>query len=58
MPRRRAIEACIVIPIRDINHTRRTPIVTWALIGANVLIFVGFVFNALVIYYSWTWTAA
>jgi membrane associated rhomboid family serine protease len=29
-----------VIPIRDINKTRRTPIVTWALIGANVLIFV------------------
>jgi membrane associated rhomboid family serine protease len=30
-----------VIPIRDINQTRRTPIVTWALIGANLLIFVG-----------------
>jgi membrane associated rhomboid family serine protease len=30
-----------VIPIRDINHTRRTPIVTWTLIGANVLIFLG-----------------
>jgi membrane associated rhomboid family serine protease len=30
-----------VIPIRDINHTRRTPIVTWAFIGANILIFVG-----------------
>lgn len=29
-----------MIPIRDINKTRRTPIVTWALIGANVLIFV------------------
>ena len=22
-----------MIPIRDINHTRRTPIVTWALIS-------------------------
>jgi len=30
-----------VIPIRDINHTRRTPIVTWALMGANVLLFLG-----------------
>lgn len=30
-----------MIPIRDINHTRRAPIVTWTLIGANVLIFVG-----------------
>jgi membrane associated rhomboid family serine protease len=30
-----------VIPIRDINHTRRTPIVTWAFIGANLLVFVG-----------------
>jgi membrane associated rhomboid family serine protease len=30
-----------VIPIRDLNHTRRTPIVTWSLIAANVLIFVG-----------------
>ena len=30
-----------MIPIRDINHTRRTPIVTWILIGANVLIFLG-----------------
>jgi membrane associated rhomboid family serine protease len=30
-----------VIPIRDINHTRRTPIVTWALIGANLLMFIG-----------------
>ena len=30
-----------MIPIRDINHTRRTPIVTWTLIGANVLIFLG-----------------
>jgi membrane associated rhomboid family serine protease len=28
-----------VIPIRDINQTRRTPIVTWALIVANVLVF-------------------
>ena len=28
-----------MIPIRDLNDTRRTPIVTWALIGANVLIF-------------------
>ena len=30
-----------MIPIRDINHTRRTPIVTWTLIGANVLVFLG-----------------
>ncbi len=30
-----------MIPIRDINHTRRTPIVTWALMGANVLLFLG-----------------
>ena len=30
-----------MIPIRDINHTRRTPIVTWTFIGANVVIFVG-----------------
>jgi len=30
-----------VIPIRDNNRTRRTPIVTWALIGVNVLVFVG-----------------
>jgi len=30
----------MVIPIRDLNHTRRTPVVTWALIGVNVLIFV------------------
>ena len=30
-----------MIPIRDINQTRRRPVVTWALIGANVLIFVG-----------------
>ena len=30
-----------MIPIRDLNQTRRTPVVTWALIGANVLIFVG-----------------
>jgi len=30
-----------VIPIRDLNQTRRTPVVTWALIAANVLIFVG-----------------
>lgn len=30
-----------MIPIRDINHTRRTPVVTWGLIAANVLIFVG-----------------
>jgi membrane associated rhomboid family serine protease len=29
-----------VIPIRDINHTHRTPIVTWTLIAANVVIFV------------------
>jgi len=30
-----------VIPIRDINHTHRTPVVTWAIIGANLAIFVG-----------------
>ena len=30
-----------MIPIRDINPTRRTPVVTWALIGITVLIFVG-----------------
>jgi membrane associated rhomboid family serine protease len=30
-----------VIPIRDLNKTRRTPVVTWTLIAANVLIFVG-----------------
>ena len=30
-----------MIPIRDINETRRTPIVTWALIAANVLVFLG-----------------
>ena len=30
-----------MIPIRDLNQTRRTPVVTWALIAANVLIFVG-----------------
>ena len=29
-----------MIPIRDLNQTRRTPIVTWSLIAANVLIFV------------------
>jgi membrane associated rhomboid family serine protease len=29
-----------VIPIRDHNETHRTPVVTWALIAANVLIFV------------------
>jgi membrane associated rhomboid family serine protease len=29
-----------VIPIRDLNETRRTPIVTWTLIATNVLIFV------------------
>ncbi|MGB5548160.1 MAG: rhomboid family intramembrane serine protease, partial [Polyangiales bacterium] len=28
-----------MIPIRDINHTRRTPVVTWAIIGANLLVF-------------------
>jgi len=28
-----------VIPIRDINQTRRTPIVTWTIIGANLLVF-------------------
>jgi membrane associated rhomboid family serine protease len=31
----------MVIPIRDINQTRRTPIVTWAIIGANMLVFMG-----------------
>ena len=30
-----------VIPIRDLNKTHRTPIVTWSLIAANVLIFFG-----------------
>ena len=30
-----------MIPIRDLNQTRRMPIVTWALIGANMLVFVG-----------------
>ena len=30
-----------MIPIRDLNQTRRFPLVTWALIGTNVLIFVG-----------------
>ena len=30
-----------MIPIRDLNETRRTPVVTWTLIAANVLIFVG-----------------
>ena len=39
LPRRHAIQGITVIPIRDINETRRTPVVTWALIGANVLIF-------------------
>ncbi|MGB5812843.1 MAG: rhomboid family intramembrane serine protease [Polyangiales bacterium] len=29
-----------MIPIRDHNHTRRTPVVTWTLIAMNVLIFV------------------
>jgi membrane associated rhomboid family serine protease len=29
-----------VIPIRDINHTHRTPVVTWTIIGANLAIFV------------------
>ncbi len=29
-----------MIPIRDLNQTRRTPVVTWTLIAANVLIFV------------------
>jgi len=28
-----------VIPIRDLNHRQRTPIVTWTLIAANVVIF-------------------
>ena len=27
-----------MIPIRDINQTRRTPVVTWSLIGANLLV--------------------
>jgi membrane associated rhomboid family serine protease len=31
----------MLIPIRDLNDTRRTPVVTWALIGLNVLMFVG-----------------
>jgi membrane associated rhomboid family serine protease len=30
-----------VIPIRDLNKTHRTPIVTWSLIAANMLIFFG-----------------
>jgi membrane associated rhomboid family serine protease len=30
-----------VIPIRDLNKTHRTPIVTWSLIAGNVLIFFG-----------------
>lgn len=30
-----------MIPIRDLNQTRRTPIVTWSFIAANVMIFVG-----------------
>ncbi len=30
-----------MIPIRDINQTRRTPIVTWALIAANLVVFFG-----------------
>ncbi len=29
-----------MIPIRDLNQTRRTPIVTWTLLATNVLIFV------------------
>ncbi len=29
-----------MIPIRDLNPTRRTPIATWTLIGVNVLVFV------------------
>ena len=29
-----------MIPIRDLNQTRRTPVVTWTLIAANILIFV------------------
>lgn len=28
-----------MIPIRDLNHRQRTPIVTWTLIAANVVIF-------------------
>ena len=39
-PAARAIPKQSVIPIRDINQTRRTPVVTWALIAANVAIFV------------------
>ncbi|MFW2389049.1 MAG: rhomboid family intramembrane serine protease [Polyangiales bacterium] len=30
-----------MIPIRDINQTRRTPVVTWAFIGINLMVFVG-----------------
>ena len=30
-----------MIPIRDLNATRRTPMVTWSLIAVNVLVFVG-----------------
>ncbi|MEM9727164.1 MAG: rhomboid family intramembrane serine protease [Myxococcota bacterium] len=39
-PRWDALRYPSVIPIRDHNHTRRTPIVTWTLIAANALIFV------------------
>jgi membrane associated rhomboid family serine protease len=30
-----------VIPIRDLNHRQRTPVVTWTLIAANVAVFIG-----------------
>lgn len=30
-----------MIPIRDLNQTRRTPVVTWALIAANIAVFIG-----------------
>jgi membrane associated rhomboid family serine protease len=30
-----------VIPIRDLNDRQRTPVVTWALIAANVAVFIG-----------------
>ncbi|MDH3845778.1 MAG: hypothetical protein OES69_17705, partial [Myxococcales bacterium] len=30
-----------MIPIRDNNRTRRTPVVTWGLIVVNVLVFGG-----------------
>ncbi|MBW2509980.1 MAG: rhomboid family intramembrane serine protease [Deltaproteobacteria bacterium] len=30
-----------MIPIRDLNHRQRTPVVTWTLIAANVAVFIG-----------------